>query len=174
MASALLFALILAGGNVAPDAGTHPATTGAQPAATGAQPATTEAEPTATETGSPPAPTAPAAAPTPPAAEGPRIERPRNRHVPLPYSKQTTNPSLDAARSTVVPDREALPSSLQDVPLAPLGPAPPDVTPTRHGGGPTRVQTIHGGEAKPATPAGGAAPEATPRAGRARASRRTP
>jgi len=114
--------------------------------------------------------------PTPPPAasaptkEAPRVERPkRNSHVPLPFSDKTTNPSLDAARSTVVPDREALPQEFQDLPLAPLGPAPPDVTETQYqyGSGPKRVQNIHGGEAKPA-------PSATPPAAPAPDPRRTP
>jgi hypothetical protein len=72
---------------------------------------------------------------------------------------------LDSSRSTIEPDREALPHDLQDMRLAPYGPAPPDVTPTHeangsNGGGAKRVQDIHG----PA-PDGGRGQEApTPRA----------
>jgi hypothetical protein len=92
---------------------------------------------------------------------------------------------LDSSRSTIEPDREALPHDLQDMRLAPYGPAPPEVTPTREGGGPKRVQDIHapgqtaggarppgadggrGGETPPATPA-------TPPAASAPDPRRTP
>ena len=69
-------------------------------------------------------------------------KKPQNPHVPTPFGPNTTNPSLDASRSTVIPDREALPQEFQDIPLAPLGPAPPDTTPTQEGGGARRINEI--------------------------------
>jgi hypothetical protein len=138
------------------------------------QPAPKSAPPIPSAAPPPPA-TKPAAAPPPVenapprrsqaiGPEKPSVEQQRpqkqNPRVPLPFSKNTTNPSLDAGRSTTLPDREALPESLKDALIAPYGPAPPDVTPTDYGGGPRRVQPIH---APPAAATPPAAPAPDPR-----------
>jgi hypothetical protein len=178
----LLLALILVetNGAASPDGGPPPPQAQAQTAASKAQ--TTQAQTTREQTTSDKAQTtsekmlepAPASA-----RDKALIAKPKtlqNSHVPLPYSERTTNPSLDASRSTVVPDREALPQELQGWPLAPLGPAPPDTTPTtEYGSGPRRVQDIHsrpGGRAPNAGAPGAGA--ATPPAAPAPDPRRTP
>jgi hypothetical protein len=120
-------------------------------------------------------PMSPAPAPSPPKARpnpGRRVDgaasvetHPPRSRVPSPYNaKTTTNPVLDASRSTIMPDRDALPHALQDVPVVEYGPAPPDLTPTREQGGPTRVQAIQPQVTQPTTSAAptSGAPASTP------------
>jgi hypothetical protein len=91
----------------------------------------------------------------------PAATTPATRDTPTVDQKETDNPVfpplpegtagsqvLEPGRSPVEPDREALPKELSDVPLAPMGPAPPSSTPQtekhsgKTGGGASRVDSI--------------------------------
>jgi hypothetical protein len=81
----------------------------------------------------------------------PTVQTGPTENSPLPKVPDGTAGSnvLEPGKSPVEPDREALPKSVSDVPLPPLGPAPPASTGTtekntgsRTGGGANRVDSI--------------------------------
>jgi hypothetical protein len=98
-----------------------------------------------------PLPSGTPAATTPATRDAPTVQSRSTENSPLPKVPEGTAGStvLEPGKSPVEPDRQALPKSVSDVPLAPLGPAPPASTGTtekqgtgKTGGGANRVDSI--------------------------------
>jgi hypothetical protein len=94
-----------------------------------------------------PSKTAPASTP---ATRGTPVDNKSTDNSPLPKNPEGTAGSnvLEPGKSPVEPDRDALPKAISDIPLTPLGPAPPSQTGTteknsaKAGGGANRVDSI--------------------------------
>ncbi len=81
----------------------------------------------------------------PPLLESPSRTTANEATEPAPAPGTPPPRALDSKR-TPMPDREALPQSLQDAPLAPPTPPIPQSTGAKKGGGPSRVKDIFRGQ----------------------------
>lgn len=81
----------------------------------------------------------------PPLLESPSRTTATEAPAPAPAPGTPPPRALDSKR-TPMPDREALPQSLQDAPLAPPTPPIPQSSGTKKGGGPSRVKDIFRGQ----------------------------
>ena len=87
---------------------------------------------------------------TTPATRDPPVNNKQIDNAPLPQNPDRTAGSnvLEPGKSPVEPDRDALPDSISDIPLMPLGPAPPaqpgttEKATAKSGGGANRVDSI--------------------------------